>query len=476
MPNSQRSLPSNNGKSLCLAIALAAAGVCVAQSTANTGKQSGSSPSPSTGFSIETEMLTYRALESNSEAIACDVAGVISGTKPDFDHPTDDLPCTVPTIATSTTIVLLPFEKAELEDFAQWRAAMAELKELQDKAAPLGCPKSQSTARSGTSTLSLDSLLSMSPAGPPLALAENVLGLFQSEEVTASVTGNIQDLAFLNDVARELKALHISVVMPSSYDPGNLAVTGETTSPFLGSKERTLMARGCLAALDLQNNPKAAEIKQTIADIDNYMATFAGYKPVKTENGGSPANNGTNGSGTSNGSKGSGTSTATNNQNPANEAPTEPINQNSANSSGGSSTSAASSMSIILRADGLAQRLGFSFNIETGNLSAPTTGHYILMVKALESGGSVTGRSNILGTKLRYSGGSAGTYALFATGGDLVCSGNVYDYGGSLPAKHFERDLRNVHFDPKEQVIFHAGGCPAEDAAAPAVPSSNPIH
>src|ERR1700729_4234027 len=36
------------------------------------------------GFSIETEMLTYRALESNGEAIACDVAAYLYNTKTDF--------------------------------------------------------------------------------------------------------------------------------------------------------------------------------------------------------------------------------------------------------------------------------------------------------------------------------------------------------------------------------------------------------
>src|ERR1035441_6150849 len=42
------------------------------------------SSSTASGFSIETEMLTYRSLESNGEAIACDVAAYLYGTKPDF--------------------------------------------------------------------------------------------------------------------------------------------------------------------------------------------------------------------------------------------------------------------------------------------------------------------------------------------------------------------------------------------------------
>jgi len=430
--------------------------VCSAQTPATAPKQSTPSQVTSSGFSIETEMLTYRALESNSEAIACDVAGVLSGTKPDFSHPTDGAPCTMPANMPQATIVLLPFEKTELEEFTQWRAAMVEMAELQSKAASLGCPKG-AAARAGTSTSSLSSFLSMSPAGPPLALAQSVLGLLESQETTISVGGNIQDLVFLNNVARQLMALRISVMMPSSYDPGIIMVSDETKSPFLASKERTLLARGCLTVLKPQDDQEAANIKQAIADIDDYMATFAGFKPVKTANSGSATHPGSAGGTGPPGSDLSG-------------------NTGETNSAEGAAANAASSLLAILRADGLAQKLGFRFDANTGKLSQPDSNRYILMLKALESGGSVTGRGNILGTKLRYSGGAVGTYALFTSDGDLACAGNVYDYGGSLSAKNFERDLRQLHFDPAQQVIFHTSGCPASGSVPPAVPVSNPIH
>src|SRR5580704_7457840 len=49
--------------------------------------KSAAAPSDSaSGFSIETEMLTYRALESNGEAIACDVAAYLYNTKTDFKN------------------------------------------------------------------------------------------------------------------------------------------------------------------------------------------------------------------------------------------------------------------------------------------------------------------------------------------------------------------------------------------------------
>jgi hypothetical protein len=449
-----------------LAFSLITACLCAAQAPSGTAKQNSSAPPSASGFSIETEMLTYRALESNSEAIACDVESVISGAKPDFSHPADGAACAPLANAPQTTIVLLPFEKSELEDFAAWRAAMADLAELQSKAASLGCPKSPTavaTPRTGTLTSSLSSFISASPVGPPLALGLGVLGLFESEEATTTVSGNIQDLAFVNNVARQLKALHIFVVTPSSYDPGNLTAADETASPFLASTRRTLLAQGCLSTLKPENDQNSADIKQAISDIKDYMAALASNKPAKTANDRSASNDASGGSGGSGGTRSSTGSTGLN-------------AKDSTNPTAGTLANPPSALSVILRADGLAQKLGFRFNAETGKLSKPATGHYILMVKALESGGSVTGTSNTLGTRLRYSGGAVGTYALFAADGNLACSGNVYDYGGSLPAKHFERNLRNVHFDPSRQVIFHTGGCSSSGAVSPSVPASNPIQ
>jgi hypothetical protein len=81
------------------------------------------------------------------------------------------------------------------------------------------------------------------------------------------------------------------------------------------------------------------------------------------------------------------------------------------------------------------------------------------LLKALESGGSVTRYSNVLGTKVRFSGGFVGTYALFTTAGDLECSGNVYDFGGSIKAKNFQRDADKFKPDPSKQMIFQRGSC-----------------
>jgi hypothetical protein len=84
---------------------------------------------------------------------------------------------------------------------------------------------------------------------------------------------------------------------------------------------------------------------------------------------------------------------------------------------------------------------------------------HILLVKALESGGSVTRVSNLFGTTIHYSGGSVATYALFTMDGALECSGNVHEYGGSFNAKDFQEALRRYNPDPAKQMVFLHRSC-----------------
>jgi len=52
-----------------------------------------------------------------------------------------------------------------------------------------------------------------------------------------------------------------------------------------------------------------------------------------------------------------------------------------------------------------------------------------------------------------------GSFALYGAEGKLECSGNVYDYAGSLPARTFERDLQSELPDPGREMIFLHGSC-----------------
>jgi len=142
-----------------------------------------------------------------------------------------------------------------------------------------------------------------------------------------------------------------------------------------------------------------------------------------------------------------------NSQNPPSGSPT----QSPTGTSSGTPPIAA-----VLAADGLAQVIGVGDN---GALSAKSIWQHVLLLKALESGGSLITHSNIFGSKVFFTGGAVATYALFTPNGRLSCSGNVYDYGGYIRAKDFELAFRNPTIDPTRQLIFLRGGCRSPDTA-----------
>jgi hypothetical protein len=193
-------------------------------------------------------------------------------------------------------------------------------------------------------------------------------------------------------------------------------------SPFLSSLDKLFEARDCL-----EGKEKSDVINGLITDMNAYLAALSGS-----------AGTGAKSAAPSSSKPGDGSATA--------------------QSSGGmSATSSPSHLIAVLSADGLAQKLGV--DAATGLLQDNGEWQHVLLLKALESGGGIEKIANFLGTKVRYSGGSVGTYALFTMDGELECSGNVYDYGGSIPAKKFQRELRHFNPDPSQQFVFQRGSC-----------------
>ena len=71
-------------------------------------KPSNAEPLSSTpGFSIETEMLTYRALESNSDAVACEVAALLSGQSAHFSSQSPGGRCDITGVGATQKVVIL---------------------------------------------------------------------------------------------------------------------------------------------------------------------------------------------------------------------------------------------------------------------------------------------------------------------------------------------------------------------------------
>jgi hypothetical protein len=407
--------------------------------TANSSSSQNPDGTGALGFSIESEMLTYRALESDSEAVACDVAAYLRGGSATFTNPPAGSVCTV-TGGTENKagIIILPFDPEQLNDFRMWRADMLTMSELLARSQTF-CPANQ--AIEVTPKGAVPSILGATPVASALSLVQAGLGLVSSQASITPVGGTIQDQAFMDGVARDLRSLSVPVLMPSTFLPNVLSPIDPAHSPFLQSLDKLYTARRCLLGKTSENDPAIAQL---VEDIDSYLAAVTGSPAVKVASapGSAPTS-------TSNSPPGAGASKPAGSDAGAQG----PENGNAA------AAGSPSHLMSVLSADSLAQKLGVS--PQTGLMPANGSPQHILLLEALESGGSVEKHSNILGTKIRYSGGSAGTYALFTMDGELECSGNVYEYGGLLPAKDFEKGLRDYVPAPSKQYIFQRGSCQA---------------
>ena len=128
-------------------------GAAHSQSQNQQPKPSGSAGSASSpGFSIESEMLTYRALESNSDAIACEIAYLLAGqrlTRESWKISNDSTGkrCENPGSDPGQKVIILPFDSNVVSNFAIWRSDMATIAEMLDRSSKVcsasGQPVSQ---------------------------------------------------------------------------------------------------------------------------------------------------------------------------------------------------------------------------------------------------------------------------------------------------------------------------------------------
>ncbi|MDP9052561.1 MAG: hypothetical protein M3O31_17850 [Acidobacteriota bacterium] len=393
-------------------------------STSAAAKPTGTGSATASGFSIETEMLTYRALESNGEAIACDVAAYLYNTKTDFKNLPGGAICNVGnSSAPNIGVIVLPFDRSAFADFQIWRSDMQTMAEFEARSAGAcgerapGRTRGATTGSSSSTAAAAASVGSvmgaLTPAGAMLATGSGILGLFAHSQDSSPVGGTIEDQAFMDNVSRELRSVNVSVIMPTAYAPFALTSVDPTRSPFVTALDKLLHTRDCLLTTKPREDPDIKNIEEFLNAISG---TTTPAKPAAP---------------TSSQAAASGTAAPAS----ATTAPAAPSQ---------------SHLNAVLTADGLAQRLGA--DPATGHIP-DTSPHHILLVKALESGGSVSRSSSIFGTHMSYSGGSVGTYALFNLNGDLECSGNVYDYAGYMPAKDFQKKLRAYKPDPQSQVI-----------------------
>ncbi len=457
-------------------------------------------------FSIESEAIAYKSLESDSEAIGCDIFLALG-----LADSTANGKCPFSAVKTANAKILVG-SPTVFSNFQQWQAAMtiARLLLIRVNSLDKSCSDVTSTTggRGGISPTD-----AMNAVQQGVSILQTVLGLFATNESLNGVTGTIQDQALINAVARQLRIGGMQVVAPDAYPP-KLLEMGDG-SLFLNRLMLLLAARDCLQqsadansktiaddtqavktgkigdtpVSDLEKKQMQDKLPQLMVNQKQMTATISAIDQFISSLTAPSSSNGSQNN--ANNSQASKDSTGTNS---ALTPGGTTVNVNPASNVNVLPTTGAPLMAGLLAADELAQSLQFRgpwlekqsyipgdmvtrnrksyeaiLNVDSTAATPPEqdAAHwqqstwYVLNLKALESGGGVMSKSNLFsGTKVYFSGGAVATYALFQIDGNFICSANVYDYDGYVREKDFRTKLRTNDIDPSTQlVLVRNAGC-----------------
>jgi hypothetical protein len=375
-------------------------------------------------------MFTYKAVEENSQVIACDIARYLFQGDVTEAAAGSHVPCLVSNPSQMTPgIVIISSDSSLISDFQLWRADMATMSALESRANDV-CVATEAKGDNGQETPAQSHMKSRGLtgggglAGTAAALAKltpqgaaigAALQMFSSSQTVTSVVGTVQNPALLNEVARELRSLNVLVLVPELYNPNALGAADYTNSPYMqnlsgfySSYEKCTNAKAGATG----NSGETTSIDGVITAMDTFL------KAVMATPGAGPAPG-----------------------NPADKtAETQPAPP--------------SHLAAVLSADEVAKQMGFTGNGASG---ASATWQHVLWLKALESGGSVNKQSNIFGTKVTFGGGAVDTYSVFRLNGQLVCSGNVFNFQSPVRTKDLQKTFRAAPEDnPAKRSMLHS--------------------
>ena len=387
------------------------------------------------GFSIETEMFTYRAEAENSDEIACDIGRYLS--RSGVGGATTEPRCSGQALqGPAIGIMIISSESNVLSNFQIWRSDIATMNNLAMRAAKV-C--TAMPAPTGPVAAGGRGLLDVTPEGQALSMLQSAIGMFASNQSASAVVGTVKDQALMDEVAGKLRAWNISVMIPETYNPFELGGADPQNSIYFSNLDRLIdYWRTCQAYKNGNPNMPPDQMNQVdavIAGIDAFKKSAIPPELVQASAAPKPATP----SASVTPQSGSVASTPP----PASPGPT-----NANGSTAQSSPSSASHFQAILQIDGLARALGFEGD---GSKGPSPTWQHILWVKALESGGTVFKEGNIFGTKLRFSGGAVATYALFSIDGKLDCSGNVYNFQDAVRSKEVPKIIAAPRSRPESE-------------------------
>jgi hypothetical protein len=336
------------------------------------------------GFAIESEMLTYTAMDSEATALSCGIGRNVGAA---------DSSCNAQAISGPPVgVVVVAGDSSALSEFQLWRTDISTMDMLTLRANHY-CAPSASTRSVATLGSTIMGMFPESQA------AEFAASLLSATAETKPLEGNILDRTLVDDVAGHLRSLGIDVVIPDDYMPFSLAAIDPNHSPFLTKYVALIKARDCVASKGNADASPAAEpaatgtgAADTHDEADKHAITEAidSFSKSLTEPDVFDV--------------------------PKPPPGTQPVPQ----------APVISHLNAVLRADGLAQELDAA---SPDARSGANGVWYVLSLKALESGGTLMKSGNgITGTKTSYSGGAVGTYALFHLNGNIACSGVFFNY------------------------------------------------
>ena len=193
---------------------------------------SGADSQNPSGFAIESEMLTYTAMDSEGTAVACGIGRNVGAS----DANCTPQPITGPPVG----VVVVTSGSSALSEFQLWRTDISTMDILTLRANQY-CP--QGPAGRGASTSLTGTIMSMFPESQAASFAASLLS---ATAEASPLEGNILDQTLVNDVAGHLTALGVDVVIPDTYMPRSLAAIDEAHSPFLTKLVALVKARACV--------------------------------------------------------------------------------------------------------------------------------------------------------------------------------------------------------------------------------------
>jgi hypothetical protein len=259
-----------------------------------------SAPSPPTGpsssgtFSIEAEIFGYKSLQSDSEAIACDLAAflypgeIISArpygknkllTPPDWTdedarryEPRPDA-CKFKNEqepkTSAKSVIILPSTSTAVANYQVWRLNMIIMHVYLQEAASFDCSASKAQ-RSGGMKMQFDT----SDVGQAISVFQSALQLFANSEAALEVSGTIQDQALVDGIGRELRNMNVPVLVPDLYTSFSFSGTDYSESPFLARLGQLIAQRNCLQG-KLNATADTMETTNLTAQRDAYLRAWS---------------------------------------------------------------------------------------------------------------------------------------------------------------------------------------------------------